>query len=382
MARIDVSQFPGLGELAALLGAEEARIVGGAVRDFLAGEAVHDVDLATCHPPETVIERLTAAHIKCVPTGIAHGTVTALIAGQTIEITTLRKDVATDGRRATIAYTRDWREDALRRDFTINALYADMVTGEVFDYFGGLEDLRAGLVRFIGAPFERIAEDHLRILRFFRFHARYGKGAPDAAALAACAERANDLMALSRERIAGELMKLLALPAPAGTVALMIENGIFTPVLPEIVSAVELAKLPPSDAVRRLASLLPADREVVEAVANRLKLSKAITKRLILAAGRTNVDAADPKALAYRLGREAAEDRLNLLGDLYALSEIMEWDIPIFPLTGGALVKRGLREGPIVAQTLKIIENQWIDEGFPDRERVSAITNRIVAEIK
>jgi poly(A) polymerase len=382
VAHLDVSQFRGLARLAALLGAAETRIVGGAVRDFLAGQEVHDIDVATCHSPETVIERLAAAHIKCVPTGIAHGTITALMAGETVEITTLRKDVSTDGRRATIAYTSDWREDAMRRDFTINALYADLATGEIFDYFGGLDDLQAGLVRFIGDPLERIAEDHLRILRFFRFHARYGHTTPDGAALAACTARANDLMALSRERIADEVMKLLALPTPAATVALMIEAGIFKPVLPEIVSAAGLALLPPSDAIRRLASVLPAQPEIVDTVAKRLKLSKAITKRLVLAAGRTASDATGPRGLAYRLGRQAAEDRLNLSGEILALGQLEGWEIPVFPLSGGALVKRGLREGPAVAHMLKRIEEHWINEGFPDAQRVAEITDRIVAEIK
>ena len=169
-----------------------------------------------------------------MPTGIDHGTVTAVSDGHAYEVTTLRRDVETDGRRATVAFTDDWQEDAARRDFTINALSADPLTGEVFDYFGGLEDLRQRHVRFIGDPLQRIAEDHLRILRFFRFHARFGSGAPDRAALDACSARANDLMALSRERIADELLKLLALPDPSATIAIMLDRGILKPVLPEI----------------------------------------------------------------------------------------------------------------------------------------------------
>ncbi|HWT11842.1 MAG TPA: CCA tRNA nucleotidyltransferase, partial [Allosphingosinicella sp.] len=235
----------GLPRLLRALGAAEGatRFVGGCVRDTLVGIEVSDIDLATRHRPEQVIARLEAAGVKAVPTGIAHGTVTAVVNGQPAEVTTLRRDVATDGRRATIAYTEDWREDAARRDFTINALSADPVSGEVFDYFGGIADLESRRVRFIGDPLTRIAEDHLRILRFFRFHAGYGGEVADEAALAACAARANDLMGLSRERIADELLKLLGLADPAATVGLMVEHGILRPVLPEVAGAGRLAAL-------------------------------------------------------------------------------------------------------------------------------------------
>src|SRR3954471_3609194 len=235
----------GMRKLLGALGADagETRYVGGCVRDTLLGLEVNDVDLATRLTPETVIARLGKAGIKAVPTGLAHGTITAVIGGAPVEVTSLRRDVATDGRHAIIAYTEDWREDAARRDFTINALLADPKTGELFDYFRGQQDLEAHRVRFIGEPLSRIAEDHLRILRFFRFHARFGAGAPDAAALEACAARAGDLMALSRERIADELLKLLALPDPAPTVALMVARSILAPVLPEIRSAERLAAL-------------------------------------------------------------------------------------------------------------------------------------------
>ncbi|PZP12084.1 MAG: polynucleotide adenylyltransferase, partial [Sphingomonas hengshuiensis] len=216
--------------------AGDARFVGGIVRDTLIGIAAHDIDIATRLPPTDVMARLRAAGIKAVPTGIAHGTITAVLPDGPVEVTTLRRDVTTDGRHATIAYTDDWREDAARRDFTINALYADPVSGTVFDYFGGLSDLTARHVRFIGDPLKRIAEDHLRILRFFRFLARFGD-APDADGLAACAMRANDLMALSRERIADELLKLFVTDRAPDIAALMIAHGIFAPVLPEVTSA-------------------------------------------------------------------------------------------------------------------------------------------------
>ena len=201
--------------------------------------------------------RLEAARIKAVPTGIEHGTITAVSDGHPFEITTLRRDVSTDGRRATVAFTDDWKEDAARRDFTINALSADPVTGEIFDYFGGLDDLEGRHIRFIGDPLKRIAEDHLRILRFFRFHARFGRGEPDAAALDACTARANDLMALSRERIADELIKLLGMDDPSATVAIMLERGILKPVLAEIVPE-RLGELEALD--RRRASRRPQAR--------------------------------------------------------------------------------------------------------------------------
>src|SRR6476619_45805 len=226
----------GVNRLLDALGADEGltRFVGGAVRDDLLGLPVNDIDLATRIPPDEVINRLEKARIKAVPTGIDHGTVTAISDGHPFEITTLRRDVSTDGRRATVAFTDDWQEDAARRDFTINALSADPETGELFDYFGGLADLEQRHIRFIGDPLQRIAEDHLRILRFFRFHARFDAREPDAAALDACTARANDLMALSRERIADELIKLLGTDDPVPTIAIMVERAILRPVLPEI----------------------------------------------------------------------------------------------------------------------------------------------------
>ena len=384
MGALKLPDREGLRQLARILGAREGetRLVGGAVRDTLAGQAVKDIDLATRLAPEEVLARLEKARIKAVPTGIAHGTITAVLSSGPVEVTTLRRDVSTDGRRATIAYTDDWREDAARRDFTINALYADPETGELFDYFGGADDLAAGLVRFIGDPLQRIAEDHLRILRFFRFHARFGKGAPDPASLAACAARANDLMALSRERIADELVKLLAFPDPVETVRLVLAHGIFAPVLPEIVSADGLAALiaveDAPDPVRRLASLLPADSDRAGAVAKRLKLSKLTTKRLVLAAGRRPADAENPRALAYRIGLEGAVDRLMLGSQAAAFAELDGWAVPTFPLSGGAIVARGIKAGPEVARLLQASEAQWVAEGFPDAARVEQIADEVV----
>ncbi|MBV9884222.1 MAG: CCA tRNA nucleotidyltransferase [Sphingomonadaceae bacterium] len=377
----------GMSRLLAVLGADagETRYVGGCVRDTLLGLPVADVDLATRLTPEEVLARLGKARIKAVPTGIAHGTVTAVVAGAPVEVTTLRRDVATDGRRATIAYTGDWREDAARRDFTINALLADPLSGEIFDYFGGREDLAARRVRFIGAPLSRIAEDHLRILRFFRFHARFGAGAPDAAALEACAARANDLMALSRERIADELLKLLGLPDPAPTVALMIAQGIFRPVLPEIVSADRLAALIAAetaggiapDPIRRLAALLPPEQKVAEAVAARLRLSKRQARRLASAADPA-LDAPEP--LAYRIGNAEAVDRFLLAGatgiDLLALEA---WQRPRLGIGGGDLIAMGLEAGPVVAATLQAIERDWAAAGFStDKAEIRGLARRHV----
>ncbi len=369
--------------LAVLGGGEQTRFVGGAVRDTLLGLPVSDVDLATRLDPAEVVERLRAARIKVVPTGIAHGTVTAVAAGTPVEVTTLRRDVSTDGRRATVAFTDDWMEDAARRDFTINALYADPESGAVLDYFAGEADLEQRRVRFIGDPLTRIAEDHLRILRFFRFHARFGQGAPDASGLEACVARANDLMALSRERIADELLKLLSLPDPVPTVRLMIERGIFRPALPEIDSAEPLAALIPRereagvgpDPLRRLAALLPADPEVAAAVAARLRLSNKGAKRLAVAAERRPDDAEQSLALAYAIGREGAVDRILVgYGALAAARAVLGWAVPRLPLTGGDLIAMGLQPGPLIAKTLQGIERAWIAGGFdPDRERVRVL---------
>ena len=378
----------GLDRLCAVLGAGEGRVrfVGGAVRDTLLGIDVADIDLATSHAPNEVIALLKAHGIKSVPTGLAHGTITAILPEGPIEVTTLRCDVETDGRHATVAFTGDWREDAARRDFTMNALYADPLTSEIFDYFGGLDDLGGGVVRFIGDPLQRIAEDHLRILRFFRFHARFGD-AIDAAGLAACTARANDLMALSRERIAAELLRLLVARHAVAVVTLMVDKGIFRPVLPEIgdlprfirTAAREVATDTAPNAIRRLVALLPA--EAVDDVGARLKLSNADRKRMTVAAGSLLTD--EPFALRYRLGATGAVDQL-LLSDLpdaavaKKLAAIRDWESPVLPLTGGALVEAGVRRGPDVARLLREVEERWIAEGFPDAARVAQLAAEAV----
>jgi poly(A) polymerase len=392
MKRLDAKRWrarQGMTRLLDALGADQGltRYVGGAVRDELLGIEVNDVDLATRIAPDEVMDRLRNARIKAIPTGIDHGTVTAVSGGHPYEITTLRRDVTTDGRRATVAFTGDWREDAARRDFTINALSADPVTGEIFDYFGGLDDIAKRRVRFIGDPLQRIAEDHLRILRFFRFHARFGAGKPEKEALDACAARANDLMALSRERIADELLKLLGLPDPCPTVSIMLDRGILAPVLPEIAadSAERLERLiefeqeadVAPDPVRRLAALIPRDPAVANDIAARLRLSNKARKRLVSAAT-AGLEAA-PRALAYRLGSEAAVDRLLLAGQAEQAAAIAGWSPPRLPLGGGSLIARGVTKGPEVARLLRRIEDRWVAEDFPGGDQLDAIVADVVS---
>ena len=365
------------------------RGVGGMVRDGLLGLPVADIDFATALQPAEVISRLERAGLKAVPTGLAHGTVTAVAYGRAIEVTTLRRDIATDGRHAEVAFTDDWRADAARRDFTINALYADLTTGAVTDFFGGLGDLAARRVRFIGDPLVRIAEDHLRILRFFRFHARFGAGPPDAPGLAACAARANDLMALSRERIRDELLKLLALSDPAPTVAVMLAHRIVAPVMPEIADAARLAALVAAEsaagvagvALRRLAALLPADPAVADAIAARLRLSNAERRRLVLAAGWPEPPPADLRALAYAIGAEEGIDRLLLRGEARAgdaARMLAAWRRPRLSLTGKDLIAAGLPPGPRVSAALREVEVRWIAAGFPGREDQDRIARDVL----
>ena len=374
-----------LAALADILGADSLRWVGGAVRDTLLGAEVKDVDAATPLLPQTVMDLLDRAGIRTVPTGIDHGTVTAILAGGPVEITTLRKDVGTDGRRATVAFASEWRDDAARRDFTINALYADPKTLAISDFFGGLEDLAARRVRFIGDARERIREDHLRILRYFRFHARFG-GAVDAEAEAACAELAGTLKGLSRERVAMELLALLALPDPQPTIARMKDLGVLPVILPEagkaqIASLAALTALEQRVAaepapLRRLAALLPPVATLAESVAARLRLSRAQRERLVSLARRIPADAEEPRALAYREGPANARDRLLLAGAGPAALE--GWDTPRLPLKGRDIMARGIAAGPEIARILQAVETLWIAEGFPDRERALRLLDDIL----
>jgi poly(A) polymerase len=376
----DWTQRAGLAQLSAALGPRNIRWVGGAVRDGLLGLAVHDVDCATLLVPDAVIAACKRAGIRTAPTGIAHGTITAILADGPIEVTTLRRDVATDGRRATIAFAQDWAEDAARRDFTINALYADPETLGVSDYFGGLDDLAARRVRFIGYAEDRIAEDHLRILRYYRFQARFGAALDDEAE-AACAALAHTLKGLSRERIAAELLALLALADPAPTLARMHAHSVLPVILPEA-GADEVDKAAEGaggDPVRRLAALLPPSPAIAEVVAARLRLSKAQRNRLVSAAARTPGDVAHPQALAYDIGVAEAIDRLLLLGA--AIAPLAGWQVPRFPLKGGAIVARGITAGPDVARILKAVEARWVAESFPCDERIEQILSEELLKI-
>lgn len=376
-----------IAELVAALGADQCRYVGGCVRDALMGHEAHDIDLATRHHPSEVVKILTAAGIRTVPTGLEHGTVTAVLDGGPVEVTTLRRDVETDGRRATVAFADAWEDDAARRDFTINALYAHPVTHEVSDYFGGMQDLAARRVRFIGDARQRIREDHLRILRYFRFHARFGSEPPNAEAIEACRELAATLKGLSRERVGWELQNLLALPDPSSTVARMADLGVLAVVLPEsgavqvdrlarLVTAERESKVAP-DPIRRLAALLPPDPALAEQVASRLRLSNAQKKRIVQDAGRKNADRADARALAYRLGIDVARDRLLLCGA--QVGDLDGWDVPQLAIKGGDIVAAGVGAGPDVARALRRIEDRWIAEGFPDESRTRAIMAEEIA---
>lgn len=381
----------GLAELISALDGE-ARFVGGAVRDTLLGLAAKDIDIATSLLPEDVMERLTAASIKVVPTGIAHGTITAVLPDGPVEITTLRRDVSTDGRRATVAFSDDWREDAARRDFTINALSADPQTLEVFDYFDGLEDLKNLRIRFIGSAAERIAEDHLRIMRYFRFLARFGQQQVEEDAFNACTAAAAKLETLSRERVADELLKLLATEDPRFAVSQMLDAGIFQHIIAEVapdsrnmfgrlIKREQLHHVGPG-AIRRLVALLPNDTNRASQIAKNLKLSKkqqsAIGQRLSAGINENGEDPAasltDIRAFAYRTSVDTARDAALLFADDSALPEMLGqlegWQPPVFPLTGGDLIEKGLKPGPIVAKSLAKIEAVWIANGFPDEQWV------------
>ena len=368
------------------------RYVGGAVRDTLLGLPVSDVDIATALLPNEVINRLEAARIKAIPTGIEHGTVTAAVDGKNYEITTLRRDVATDGRRATVAFATDWQEDASRRDFTINALYADPKSGEVFDYFDGLSDLEARRLRFIGDAHQRIAEDFLRILRYFRFLARYGGGQIDADAIAACATGAHGLTALSRERIAQELTRILGLQNPVASVRLMIANGIFTPFLPELSgsAADDLLHLVEREAQfaqsvslpARFLALLTRDSVAADKVAARLKLSNKLREGF---AQRLRAGMPTPfnvRAIAYRADIDTARDAVMLYAvdaDVpECLARLEKWDVPSLVIKGGELIVMGLPAGPLVAKTLQALEDAWIEEDFPDAARQRALATQMV----
>jgi poly(A) polymerase/tRNA nucleotidyltransferase (CCA-adding enzyme) len=382
--RLDPPPFAHDTALAAVWDAlPQARVVGGAVRDTVAGRAVADIDLATPQPPEQVIVALRAAGLKTVPTGISHGTVSAICQGRGFEITTLRRDVSTDGRHATVVFTVDWRQDALRRDFTFNALSMTR-DGQVFDYFGGLADLRDGKVRFVGDPAARIAEDYLRVLRFFRFHARFGRTPPDPAT-AALRAGIPHLAALSAERVWSEIRGLLAAPDPVSGVDLMWDLGILRAVAPEATQPRRLAALQaagaPADPILRLAAVIPDD---ADRFAERLKLSGAERDRLLRLRTIPSPDPRDDDAALRRLladyGRADLIDRTWLSDEatpalrqrLTALPE------PVFPLEGRDVLALGIAPGPRVGALLRDVRQWWHGGGcVADRDAcIQELTRR------
>lgn len=380
-------------EVFAALGGN-ARFAGGCVRDALAGSAPADLDLATPLTPDAVIGSLAAAGIKALPTGIAHGTVTAVCRGRSYEITTLRRDVATDGRHATVAFTDDWRADAARRDFTINAMSLAS-DGALYDWFGGRDDLDAGRVRFVGDPETRIREDVLRLLRFFRFHARFAKGAFDAAGLAACRALAHLLPGLSAERVRGELFRLLAGPRATATLAAMRAAGALAHWLPEAGDTAALARLEsivaavgaaPSP-VRALAVLVPA--AAAAEVARRLRLSNAEAARLAALAAPAAVldpraDETARRAAFYRLGDDPADHVLVAWANAVSpdgypalFAAAVAWIRPRFPLDGADARAAGILPGPAMGEWLRRHEAAWV--AFGARETGPDLLSRIAA---
>jgi poly(A) polymerase/tRNA nucleotidyltransferase (CCA-adding enzyme) len=349
----------------------EARVVGGAVRDHLAGRAVADVDFASPLTPEEVTARLRAAGLKAVPTGLAHGTVTAVVGGRGFEITTLRRDVKTDGRHAVVAFTDDWEADASRRDFTINAMSMDRA-GALYDYFGGQADLAAGIVRFVGAAQQRIAEDYLRMLRFFRFFARYAQ-TPDAEAIAAIEALRDGISQLSVERIWSEVKRILLADDPRAALALMARTGVLELAIPEVENLVAMdalvARGAPVDPLLRVAALLGSQ---VAPFAARLKLSHEEFERVAALAvpGGLRPDANDDD-----LRRALADDTAEILigRSWLAQDEKPGWDDlrrrlaamtrPVFPLQGRDLAALGIPPGPRMGKMLAAVRQWWLAGG-------------------
>lgn len=390
----------GLTHIVAVLakGGGEARVVGGAVRDSLLGKTRGEIDLACNLPPEMVMAVLTGAGMKVVPTGIDHGTVTAVYDHKGYEITTLRHDVEPLGRRARVAFTDDWQADAARRDFTFNALYVDGA-GKIYDYFEGQKDLKAGRVRFIGVAQERIKEDVLRILRFFRFQAWFGKGDADKEGLAACRELAGLIPHLSVERVWREIIKLLAAENPLGAWQLMQETGVLDHVMPEAGNIARLGNLlkietkyeAPCKALVRLAALLPAGIANAAKISQRMKLSNKEAEKLraMLTVPQHLKGKLDPvpfRRALYQYGAEDAADAALLLGademssDLEpALAAAAAWEKPQFPVQGEDILKMGVAAGPKVGEILKVVEEWWMAQDFrPPRDECLKEAKKLV----
>jgi poly(A) polymerase len=380
---------------------EEARVVGGAVRNALLKIPTGDIDIATTALPTEVIRRAKAAGIKSVPTGIEHGTVTLVVDAQPFEVTTLREDTETFGRKAKVAFGRDWTRDAERRDFTINALSVD-ADGVVHDYVGGLDDIQAKRVRFIGDPNQRIAEDYLRILRFFRIHAAFGAGEPDRAGYLACVRARAGLATLSAERVRMEMMKLMVAQGATGAIAAMAEGGLllaifggvaYTGPFAAMIAAERSLGFEP-DPVRRLGALAVAVTEDAKRLATRLRLTNAETRALDSMGHRwwrlAGMDEATARRRLYRLGVDRYRDRLmlawaragadassTLWRELATLPE--RWSAPKFPLKAADFIARGIAEGPALGHVLALAEDAWLAANFPlDEAALKAIADQTV----
>jgi poly(A) polymerase len=381
---------PATAAVVGALGAEGAtvRFVGGCVRNALLGEAAKDIDLASPDPPDTVIGLLEAAGIKAIPTGLDHGTITAVAGDCHFEITTLRRDVETDGRRAVVQYTDDWEADAARRDFTINAFYADP-DGTIYDPADGIDDLKAGRLRFVGDPRQRIEEDALRVLRFFRFFAYYGRTQPDEDSLAACAEMAERVRALSAERIAGELLRLLAARDALTALSMMAAAGVLQEVLPEatrietlaVLQQIEMSADMEPDPFLRMAAILDVDPErgqrVAGAIADRLRLSGVERRRLagLLAPPvplSPEMSEHEMHVALYHVGRSAFADLVWIawsrqgaaVSFMPHVQMAASWEIPKFPLRGDDVKDLGVGEGPQIGNLLHEVEAWWIETDF------------------
>ena len=384
---------------------EEARIVGGAVRNALMDLPVGEIDIATTALPDEVIRRAKLNHIKSVPTGIEHGTVTLVIEGKPFEVTTLRQDVETYGRKAKVAFGRDWTRDAMRRDFTINGLSLS-IDGKVHDEVGGLADIEARRVRFIGEASQRIAEDYLRILRFFRIHAAYGEGNPDAAGYAACIAGRDGLAGLSAERIRAEMLKLVVATNAQGALVAMDDAGLLLRLIGGVTYRGALARMiaiekklgADADAIRRLGALSVAVTEDAKRVSQRLRLSNAETKRLDSMGHRwwrlVEMDDDVARRRLYRLGEARYRDRIMLAWARSPRSADQplwiehatlpdRWTAPAFPLKAADFVSRGIAEGPALGHVLVLAEDGWLAANFPlDAARLKALADETVARFK